>query len=187
MLISITIEGTSPLLMNRFTDAAAIAATSGIRGSGPRSDEPRDDAESRLYTNEEGVIIIPGPNLLRCITEGGKFHKAGKSKVTTLKSSLIPGSTIFNEIYVVLEHEQPWKVDTRPIRIPTTGGRILRHRPCFDDWRLTFSVELDTDTIPVKLFRMIVDDAGKKIGLGDFRPDCKGPYGRFVVVNWKIE
>jgi len=30
-----------------------------------------------------------------------------------------------------------------------------------------------------------VDAAGKRIGLGDFRPDCKGPFGRFVVTKWK--
>jgi hypothetical protein len=37
----------------------------------------------------------------------------------------------------------------------------------------------------VKLFREVVDAAGKRIGLGDFRPDCKGPYGRFSVTRWQ--
>jgi hypothetical protein len=36
-----------------------------------------------------------------------------------------------------------------------------------------------------KLFRAIVDDAGKRVGLGDFRPATKGPYGRYVVTSWK--
>jgi hypothetical protein len=39
--------------------------------------------------------------------------------------------------------------------------------------------------LTVKLLREIVDAAGKRIGLGDFRPACKGPFGRFCVVNWK--
>ncbi len=39
--------------------------------------------------------------------------------------------------------------------------------------------------ITTKLFREIVDAAGKKIGLGDFRPDRKGPFGKFVVIHWK--
>jgi hypothetical protein len=34
------------------------------------------------------------------------------------------------------------------------------------------------------LMRDIVDAAGKRIGLGDFRPACKGPFGKFVVVKW---
>jgi hypothetical protein len=36
-----------------------------------------------------------------------------------------------------------------------------------------------------ELFRDIVDSAGRRIGLGDFRPDRKGPFGKFVVVSWK--
>jgi hypothetical protein len=36
------------------------------------------------------------------------------------------------------------------------------------------------------LVRAVVDDAGKKIGLGDYRPQRKGPFGRFVVRKWEI-
>jgi hypothetical protein len=36
-----------------------------------------------------------------------------------------------------------------------------------------------------KLFREIVDAAGKRIGLGDFRPATKGPFGKFVVTSWE--
>jgi hypothetical protein len=39
----------------------------------------------------------------------------------------------------------------------------------------------------VKLLREILDASGKRIGLGDFRPACKGPFGKFVVVKWEIE
>ena len=35
-------------------------------------------------------------------------------------------------------------------------------------------------------FREIVDAAGSRVGLGAFRPDCKGPYGKFVVVSWEL-
>lgn len=41
--------------------------------------------------------------------------------------------------------------------------------------------------ITAGLFREIVDAAGKRIGLGDFRPACKGPFGKFVVTSWVIQ
>jgi hypothetical protein len=83
-----------------------------------------------------------------------------------------------------LVHPEPWSVDTRPVRIPATGGRILCHRACFNDWLVTFEVTLDTSIIGERLFRDIVDKAGSAIGLGDFRPDCKGPFGKFHVKHW---
>lgn len=183
--INISIEGVSPLLLHRFTDAAQMAATSGTRSSiATESESPREQAEQALYVDEGGASGIPQPNLFRCIVDAGKFFKAGRSKITTQKSSLIPACVGIRELFLPLESKGGWKVDTRPVRIPATGGRILRHRPCFDDWRLRFTVDLDTDMIGVKLFREIVDAAGTRIGLGDFRPDTKGPFGKFKVTNW---
>ena len=35
--------------------------------------------------------------------------------------------------------------------------------------------------------RAVGADAGKKRGLGDYRPARKGPFGRFVVTKWEAE
>lgn len=185
--VRVTIEGVTPLLMHKFTDADAMKASSGNNAVmvGDRG-TPQEVSEAALYTDEEGTPIIPQPNLLRCIIDAGKFFKAGKSKVTTMKTSLIPACVFMDLAHFDLLHEDPWRVDTRPVRIPSTGGRILRHRPCFEDWRIEFEFELDETIIGVKLMREIVDTAGQRIGLGDFRPDCKGPFGRFKVTRWEI-
>jgi len=183
--ISVTIEGTTPLLCNRFTDAAQMAATGGSRlvAVGEKG-TPLEQAQARLYLGHDGKPMIPQPNLFRCLIDGGQFFKAGKSKVTTQKSSLIPACIEVEGLEIPIRHKEPWSVDTRAVRIPATGGRILCHRPCFHDWRLAFTLGIDTDMITAKLMREIVDAAGKRIGLGDFRPACKGPFGKFVVVQW---
>lgn len=184
--IRCVISGTTPLLLNRFTDESAMSATSGQRASGLAGDRgtPREQAEKKLYVGQDGKFVIPQPNLFRCIIDGGKFFKAGRSKITTQNSSLIPACLSINDAEVVIDSVDPWEVDTRAVRIPSTGGRILCHRPCFHDWRLAFEMELDTEIIAVKLLREIVDCSGKRIGLGDFRPDRKGPFGKFVVTSW---
>lgn len=184
-LIQCTIEGTSPLLCNRFTDEAMEKATNGctISTIGNRG-TPREIAESKLYRGHTGTPMIPQPNLFRCIIDAGTYFKAGKSKITTTKSSLIPACLAIDEIEIPIQHREPWTIDTRAVRIPSTGGRISTHRPCFHDWRLTFNLGLDDSVIHLKLLREIIDTAGKRIGLGDFRPACKGPFGRFVVTEW---
>lgn len=188
MRIEAEITGTTGLICNRFHDEAAEAATNGTRPATSAADRgtPKEQAEKKLYYGVDGkTLIIPQPNLLRCIVDGGTFHKAGRSKVTTQKSSLLYACLDIEGAEILLLHNEPWRVDTRAVRIPSTGGRILAHRPMFDDWVLRFTATLDTDVIGVKLLRTIVDDAGKKIGLGDFRPATKGPYGKFVVTRWR--
>jgi hypothetical protein len=71
------------------------------------------------------------------------------------------------------------------VRIPATGGRIIRHRAVFNDWRLSFTLNLDATLLAPKMLREIVDAAGSRIGLGDFRPQTKGPFGKYVVTSWE--
>lgn len=186
MFITIEIEGVTALICNRFTDEAALASTSGDRGSSAAADRgtPQEICESKLYKGSNGKPMIPAPNLLRSIVDGGAFTKIGKKQLTTARASVLYSCVAIEEIEVPIVHKQPWKVDTRPVRIPSTGGRILTHRPMFDDWKLAFEVDLDTSICNAKVFRQVVDDAGKRVGLGDFRPSTKGPYGRFTVVRW---
>lgn len=188
MRIKVEIEGITPLICNKFTDAAAMAASDGSRGSSAAADRgsPQEIAESKLYVGLNGKPMIPQPNLLRCLVEGGSFTKIGKKQVTTQKSSMMYACVGVEAVEIPIKSKGGWKTDTRPVRIPSTGGRILAHRPCFDDWKLSFEVELDTSIIGAKLFRQIVDDAGKRVGLGDFRPQCKGPFGRWVVTKWQV-
>lgn len=188
MRIEVEITGTTALICNRFHDEAAEAATNGNRTASAAGERgtPMEQAAKKLYYGRDGkVLVVPQPNLLRCLVDGGLFHKAGKSKITTQRNSLLYACLDIEDAEIPITHKEPWRVDTRAVRIPSTGGRILAHRPMFDDWSLRFIVVLDTDVVSIKLLRQIVDDAGKKIGLGDFRPATKGPFGKFVVTQWR--
>lgn len=186
MKINISIEGTTALICNKFHDAAAESASSGTRTSSAAADKgtPLERAELKLYRGLDGLPMIPQPNLLRCLVDGGRFHKAGRAQVTTAKSSILYACLDIEGAEIKIQHREPWRVDTRAVRIPSTGGRILTHRPMFDDWKLSFVAELDDRIVGVKVLRDIIDDAGRRVGLGDFRPACKGPYGKFVVTAW---
>lgn len=182
--IEVEITGTTPLICNRYTDLAAAAATNGTRST-RNGDKglPREQAEQKLYTDHDGTLVIPTSNILRCLIDAGKFFKDGKSKITTLKSSIIPAYVGIEGVCTPII-SPGWEVDIRPVVIPATGGRILAYRPRFDAWQLQFVILLDDEGIKLNLLRDIVDAAGTRIGLGDFRPDRKGPYGRFVVTLW---
>jgi hypothetical protein len=186
VFINIVIQGVSPLICNKFGDATAMSASAGDRGSSAGIDRgtPQEIAESKLYCGLDGKVMVPSPNLLRSLVDGGSFTKLGKKQVTTARSSMLYSCLSIEAAEIPIIHTQPWRVDTRAVRIPSTGGRILAHRPVFDDWALEFEVELDTSIVNAKLLRQIVDDAGKRIGLGDFRPATKGPYGRYLVTRW---
>lgn len=192
MKIAVTIEGMTPLLMNRFTEAAEVQISGGTSVSF-RGDKgtPRQQAEAKRYADEAGRLYIPGPNIYACLIAAGTFHKAGKSKLTTMKTSLIPAGVMVDDLVCLLTDGDgvplaTWEVDSRSVVIPSTGGRVMAHRPRLDQWATTFTLDVDTSMFSPNLVRALVDDAGKKIGLGDYRPARKGPFGRFVVKRWNV-
>lgn len=192
MKIQVTIQGITPLLMNRFTEANEVAVSGGTTVSF-RGDKgtPREQAAPKRYADADGRLYIPGPNIFAAIIAAGTFHKAGKSKLTTMKTSLIPAGLMVDDLICLLTNADcepltEWEVDSRSVVIPSTGGRIMAHRPRVDVWCATFTIDVDTTMFAPNLIRSVIDDAGKKIGLGDYRPARKGPFGRFVVSRWEI-
>lgn len=179
MKLDIEITGTTPLLMNRFNIDEQQTKIK------EKNLTPRESAKKVCYENEAGKLYYPTTNIYACLIEAGKFHKDGKNKITTQRSSLIPAGVMIEDETILFKEPQTWEVDSRAVVVPSTGGRIVCHRPRLDKWCLHFTLQLDTKMFSSKLVRIIVDDAGTKVGLGDFRPSRKGIFGRFVVTNWK--
>jgi hypothetical protein len=186
MKVRVTIAGVTPLLMNRFTEHSEVSISSGtspvLRGD---KGTPREQAERKRYADEQGNLYIPGPNIFSCIIDAGRFHKAGKRQLTSKKESMIPAGVSIPDIVCLIVGSQ-WEVDSRSVVNPSTGGRIMCYRPRIDKWSTTFTLDIDEQVFSPDLVRVVVDDAGKKIGLGDFRPVRKGPFGKFVVTNWQV-
>lgn len=196
--ISVTIEPLSPLLMHRFPDGdngSSVSVQSGHRPiSNGEQGTPRDQAEGFSYRDGDGNLYIPGPNLNAAIIAAGKFHKHQKNKLTTFTTSLVPAGLLVTDLAIPLRDRtnggaqlNHFEVDSRRVVNRVTGGAHICHRPRVDSYKATFSLQWDDSYFPQSLVRDLVNDAGSKIGVGAFRPEKKGPFGRFTVTNWTVE
>ncbi|HEX3642857.1 MAG TPA: hypothetical protein VHV10_16350 [Ktedonobacteraceae bacterium] len=177
----VQITGITPVIINRFHEEAAEEATSSMRSARKERPAPQEDAASRLYQNGNGPFL-PAENVRQSIIEAAKRFKLGRRAATTD----VAAAVFISPFELPLEGE--WHVDSRAVVIPATGGRILRHRPMFDEWSVKFQLQIDTDTgIDEKLIKEVLGSAGKLVGIGDFRPARKGPYGRFSIDSWEQE
>jgi hypothetical protein len=194
-LIDVEISGVTPMLMSKPPDDLGMEKPNRGVSSGPGDAKPRDIAAKALYvkpgTNGDAgpgkeEVVIPSTWILGSIMNGGMFEKVGRSKVTTTRKSLIPAAVYITEEYVdLIQAEDTWQVDSRPVTIPATGGRVMRHRPKFErGWKARFTLQIDEDVLAESMVRRCIDHAGSKVGMGDFRPDRRGPFGRFVVTHW---
>ena len=59
--------------------------------------------------------------------------------------------------------------------------RILRTRAKFDRWGATFILDCDDELVDQEQLETWLDIGGRRIGLGDWRPEKSGHFGRFAV------
>ena len=86
--------------------------------------------------------------------------------------------------YLLLDVKD-YAIDSRRVVVAATKGAIVRHRPRLDKWGVTFTLHYDDVLLSAANVRAIVDAAGSRVGVLDFRPAWKGPFGKFMVTQWK--
>lgn len=180
-IFNVSIKGKTALLLHRFPEDAQEEASSQVHSRKERM-TPRQECISYLYLatpDDLSSIYFPAENLRQCIVNGGKRFKIGRASART---DLAAACFILPEQLPLVGD---WEIDSRPVVIPSTQGRILRHRPKFEKWSIDFKLEVDQDLINEPLIRDVVKSAGNFVGIGDFRPACMGPFGRFEVVKWE--
>lgn len=190
--VQVEIKGTTPLLQHRFTEAAEMnASTRNILVEQPI---PRDEARKCAYIDPKtNRHWFPGGAVSRLLRESGGNHKLRGSRRSA--KFVVPAAVIvMDDAVTVLNSDtgravtgDEFEVDSRPVVIPSTKGRVMRHRPRHDKWAAKFNLRINEAVLPVEFVHKLLGEGGQQIGLGDFRPEKGGPFGTFRVVSWKEE
>jgi len=180
-LFNVKIEGVSPLLMNKFGINAEVQPTA--RKQKKDYGTPREQARKALYADDDGRIFIPSMWIKGALmTVSSDFKLPGSRKSV---KSVAGGSILFPEekIYFVEGYKgDQFEVDSRPCVVQR--ARILRSRPRFEKWSFAFVLEVDDSILDPSNVHEMLGDAGKRAGIGDYRPQKGGPFGRFLITQW---
>lgn len=185
--VDVTIVGTSPLLQHRFSENAE--QTKATRQVLQDRGTPREQAEEVVYKNANH-FYFPGTWIAGAITEAGGSHKMRGSRKSA--KYVVPAAIRVLDIEVPIRNGdaktlvKDFEVDSRPVTIPATKGRIMRHRPRFDVWSATFRITINDNLLPEEFVQQLLTEAGEQQGIGDFRPNKRGPFGCFRVTNWAL-
>jgi hypothetical protein len=179
------IEGLTPMLQHRFGDAEEMEQAT--RKVHLKTEDPREAAEKCAYRNAAGHLYIPGAAAARMLREVGGGHKQRGSR-KSLKF-VIPAAVLVLDDQIVLRDSEgnpltEFEVDSRAVVIPSTKGRVIR--PRLNTWHAEFTLEIDDDMIETSLIHQLLIEGGSKNGLGDYRPEKGGPFGKFAVVSWAV-
>jgi hypothetical protein len=148
-----------------------------------------------LYYHKQGGTVIgpywPSDNLHTAIKKAGAKVKRGRStlknpvaaavmwdsEINPLSYSAVGGGTAPRDAEDLWEDE-----NYRFIKAAKVGqSKVMRTRPIFRDWKFDATGKLDTEILDLDDLVAVVRTAGQLVGLGDWRPEKGGTYGRFVA------
>jgi hypothetical protein len=176
--IKVTIQGTTPLLFNRFRDVQIEGKSKKRTGAMAES-----EIEDKLYQDEKGKTLLPSVYLKNCIVEASKqFKIVGKGKSTYSK---LVASTVDIAPFMIELDAGKYEVFRISAVNPMTRGRMMTERPKYNKWEATFEIVLNDEQLDVSVINEILESAGKYVGIGDWRPQTKGMFGKFMITSFK--
>ena len=177
--VEATITGTADLLFHRWNCEAVEEKANAAKGSKAKK---TDNIESYLYRNDDGEICVPGEYLRQAVIAAAKFRQdprsPRKSAMDLFKAAIISLTPLAS--LGVKEPDYQHKC-----RVMVQRNGITRVRPAIKaGWSaaFTFLVNLPEYVSPDMLHETL-SQAGKLIGVGDFRPT----YGRFQVRRFEAQ
>jgi hypothetical protein len=129
-----------------------------------------------VYETEDGLVGIPAWNIFKSLQEGARLNKLGKAverAVLPIGADVLPikhdGSNTAEAMWRAGSYDQ------RSVKVGTS--KVTRTRPHFTNWVVDAAFVIDTEILRLDEFTMIADNAGRLVGLGDYRPR----FGRYDV------
>lgn len=133
-----------------------------------------------MYHSDTNGPYLPGNMIKASIVNGAKLNRLGAS---------------FKRAVMVLEDECPLKysgtrdkeelwadtnfVDCRSVVVGQS--RLMRYRPKFKEWSTTVTIMFSPEMVEEEDIIRAAENAGLFVGVGDFRPQNGGAFGRYSV------
>lgn len=174
--LNIEITGLSPLLMNTAKYLGVRTSTSVTK-----SYKPEEEAEKSAYWTTKGKkeLMIPSEVIYACILNASSFHKINKRSA----KSVMAGSIRIEPSEIRLGTSD-YEIDTRSVVIQR--NRVLKSRAKLENWKAKFQIVYDDRTITDSIIiKTIMEEAGRRIGLMDFRPQKAGWFGTFQITKFE--
>lgn len=178
-IVVFTVVGISPLLQNNPTEfIGKDDDTTLVAGKKKYNDE--NEAAMRVYRDADGAIVHPSVAFVRAMVKAVSGKKFGKLKAP----DAIKGAVFITEPFTPVEMPdgkpmEKYAIDKQPVIVGR--ARVPRCRPRYDQWRMRVALEIDTSILTAELVKQALSLAGRIKGVGDYRPEKGGGFGRFRV------
>lgn len=183
--VSIGIVGLDPgLLTHKFSSKTQKAITQKAAGKGVIEKAPETideiicDCLYELSDPTDGATYgFPASGFKDCIVKAASRHTKLKGTVLSGAFYIVGGTDGLVPII-----SEAWRPTSVPGRNPNGRGACIIHRPLFPGgWRANLEIEYNEGSVSVDQLLNLLELGGFSTGVGDWRPERRGMFGRFEV------
>lgn len=174
----VRIVGVADLLFHRWNVEGVATKARAPKGS---KGKKTDDLESYVYRDEAGAIAVPGEYLRQAVIHAAKFRQDPRSPRKSAMDLFKAGVVCLTPLASLGVDEWDYE-DRRRVMIQRNG--VTRVRPAMKSgWSVVVQLMVNLpEYVPPDALQDVITNAGRLIGLADFRPT----YGRFSVTNFEV-
>jgi hypothetical protein len=174
--VHVTIRGSAAILFHRWSNESVAAKSAAAKNSRAKK---TDDLASYVYRCDNGHLGLPGEYLRQAIIGAARFRQDPRSPRKSAMDLFKAGIVALTEL-ADLGVEDADYIDRRRVLIQRNA--ITRERPALrEGWEATIELMvLVPEYIDRTTLLEVIGNAGRLIGIGDFRPT----YGRFAVTSF---
>jgi|SRR5438128_597331 len=183
------------------TFVATLKSTSPLSFSRYYAQElPKKDKESaaafeertwrnRLHVTGDGFVLIPPFAFKNCLDSSARYlgkQIPGKGKATYTKH-FVSGVLVMDPLILPLKKTEV-KGEWRYVPadgMPGGSRRVMKCFPVIPKWEGNVEIQVLDDTVTFEVLAEHLIQAGQFIGVGSFRPQNRGIFGRFRLVSLK--
>jgi len=176
-IVKVTIQGAADFLFHRWNPEAVDAKASAAKGSKAKK---TDDIESYVYRDDDGGLCIPGEYVRQAIIGAAKFRQDPRSPRKSAMDLYKAGVICLTNLAPL--GTKDWDYEDRR-RVVVQRNGVNRTRPAMKaGWKIEVELQVNLpEYIPQTDLLEVLTNAGRLIGVGDFRPS----YGRFQVTSFE--
>ena len=180
--INVTIKGVTALLMNRLNPDVLRGK---MKSTFKNHDETKEAEASAYITEVNGKreLFVPSYAIYSMIlqTATPTLYKVGRRGIR----EILAGTIRIEPENISLGHCN-FDVDVRPVVIQ--HARVLKARAKIPEWQISFQIIYNRKVLTeeaIMKVKDILEDAGTRVGLLDYRPQHKGWFGTFEVTQFE--
>jgi hypothetical protein len=182
-IVQIKINGTSPLIMHRWDEKAKKEMLNKqmklTQSKSPK--DPEAQYEASVYKLDDGRLAFPADAFKQSAIRGGKY--LGLVMTDLRAAFFVEGEYSEKEdrLLVPIGGELSMREDMVKLSGPGNVADI-RYRGQVKGWSATLMVSYNPNLVSFDQLCNMFNQAGYGVGLGEWRPERDGTFGRFEVV-----